>query len=176
MKFWKYTLVASVALLGISSTMFYASCSKDSCESLQCKNGGTCAAGFCSCPTGYDGAECENKISARYVGTYAGGTQPTDGQPYHLDTVDVYVTADPYTMSAVRRTHKDQVFTGTLEPENNTIAIPDIVDGSMKTVVTLTLKPVTIATATTQMQCNLTIRKWDGDIVVSDVRFDGVKN
>jgi hypothetical protein len=174
MKFWKYTLVASVAIMGISATMFSASCSKDSCESLQCKNGGTCAAGFCSCPTGYEGAECETKVTARYIGTYAGGTLPANGQPYHLDTVDVYVTAEPYTLSAVRRERPDEVFTGTLEPENNTIAVDDVVNGSSKKVITLTLKPTTSQSKV--MQCNLTIKEWIDGKYGSEVRFDGVKN
>ncbi|WP_276135132.1 hypothetical protein [Polluticoccus soli] len=45
------------------SAVLYSSCSKsiDKCETVVCKNGGTCTDGLCKCPTGYEGAACETQ-------------------------------------------------------------------------------------------------------------------
>lgn len=34
----------------------------DLCSGVTCLNGGTCFSGTCSCPTGYTGTYCENKV------------------------------------------------------------------------------------------------------------------
>jgi len=121
MKFWKQTLVTVTAFLGISSTVLYTSCVQDSCTSLQCKNGGSCADGFCRCPTGYDGTECENRITDRFVGSYPGATR-CDDAPSILDTVDVYVLEEPVTLGLVRRSNPGEVYQGFADGNRITIA------------------------------------------------------
>ena len=61
-----------MAIIGVSSTLLYTSCEKDSCVDLACKNGGTCADNFCRCRTGYEGAECEIKLTSRFIGKWSG--------------------------------------------------------------------------------------------------------
>lgn len=173
MKFWKYTLIAATAILSISSSMFYASCTKDSCQNLKCENGGTCAADFCNCPTGYDGAVCENKITDRYVGTYAGGILPLNGQPYKVDTVDVYVSSEPMTLSVVRRKDKTNVYTGLLQDQTNTIVIPDIVSDNYKKVINVSIKKAVASTGDSVVQCDLNTIEYTDNVQTSNIRFNG---
>ena len=77
----KKGLLAVVAVLGLSTTLFYAACEKDSCTELKCKNGGSCADNFCRCPSGYEGAECEIKQSDRFTGKWGGSTRCSNETP-----------------------------------------------------------------------------------------------
>ncbi len=85
MKFWKHSLVAAAAFFCISSVVLYSSCTVDSCQTLLCRNGGTCADGFCRCPSGYEGTQCETLSSEKFKGMYYGITQ-CDGKPVILDS------------------------------------------------------------------------------------------
>jgi len=48
-------LVAITAFTAIT----YTSCNKDKCKDVTCQNGGACTDGTCSCPSGFEGANCE---------------------------------------------------------------------------------------------------------------------
>jgi len=65
MKLLKYTLLPALFFIGIASSVLYTSCEKDYCTLLKCKNGGSCAEGFCRCKSGYEGTECEKPIYLR---------------------------------------------------------------------------------------------------------------
>lgn len=119
----KYTLVTAFAFLTISSSVLYTSCTKDACADLKCQNNGTCTDGFCSCPTGYEGTECEVLSSDRFTGTYYGTSvktteeYPTGTLPTLFDTVVIYATAEPNRVGVVRFNnapstiiHRDTVF------------------------------------------------------------------
>lgn len=108
MKNLKQGLLAFVALLGISSTLFIASCEKDSCTTLKCQNGGTCADNFCRCPTGYEGAECEIKIAQKFIGRWPGlvrcnlvNDKDSLG-PTFADTLTVFLAQNPNRLGFVR--------------------------------------------------------------------------
>lgn len=58
--------------LGALSAITYTACNKDACKDVVCQNGGTCVSGACSCPTGYEGNNCQNKTRDRFVGTWQG--------------------------------------------------------------------------------------------------------
>jgi hypothetical protein len=122
MKFWKQTLITLTAFLGITVTVTYTSCVQDSCTALQCQNGGSCADGYCRCPTGYEGAECENRIADRFVGTYTGSTR-CDENPAILDTLDIYVVDEPLTLGMKRRSQPDYEIRGFAE--GNRIIVAD---------------------------------------------------
>lgn len=122
MKFWKYTLITALAFIGVSFTVLYSSCVKDSCTDLKCKNGGSCADGFCRCPTGYEGAECEIKVTARFVGSYYGNVR-CDMLPGLVDTLDIFLKSEPVTLSVVRRKNPSDTLSGTAA--GNTITIAD---------------------------------------------------
>ena len=51
------------------AALSFTSC-KDECKDVTCANGGTCDAGVCSCPSGYEGDLCETETRAKIIGTY----------------------------------------------------------------------------------------------------------
>jgi hypothetical protein len=54
--------------------LLISSCKKDPCESTVCFNGGVCNEGFCDCPTGYSGPQCEDFDPCANVTCLNGGT------------------------------------------------------------------------------------------------------
>ena len=73
MKSLKSLLIASVSFFGISALLLSSSCEQDPCLDLDCKQGASCSEGFCQCPVGYEGAECDITSASRFVGRYVGG-------------------------------------------------------------------------------------------------------
>ncbi len=74
------------AIIGTAS--IFTSCEKNACDGVDCKNGGSCGHGLCTCPTGYEGATCETKSTERYLGVYAGYTTCNAGARV-IDTVTI---------------------------------------------------------------------------------------
>ncbi len=108
MKNLKKGLLALAAVIGTSSTLFMASCEKDSCTTLKCKNGGTCADNFCRCPTGYEGAECEIKTAQKFIGKWPGlvrcnaaGAKDSLG-PTFSDTLTIFMAQEPNRLGLTR--------------------------------------------------------------------------
>lgn len=108
MKNLKHGLLAMAAVLGACSTLFIASCEKDSCTTLKCKNGGTCADNFCRCPTGYEGAECEIKTAQKFIGKWPGllrcnavNNKDSLG-PTYADTLTIFMAQEPNRLGLVR--------------------------------------------------------------------------
>ncbi len=58
----KPIFITAVLTLLLFSAVTYVSCKKDPCKDLICQNGGTCSAGSCLCPDGYEGSRCETRI------------------------------------------------------------------------------------------------------------------
>ncbi len=79
MKFLKRYILPLFFLAGILITVFYSSCEKDPCTDQHCQHGGSCGNGICTCPVGYDGAQCENWTQGRFIGVYAGFTTCNNG-------------------------------------------------------------------------------------------------
>ncbi len=61
-------------MLALFSITTISSCSTDKCKGVTCQNGGTCNDGTCSCATGYEGANCQTRVNAKFAGTYTGST------------------------------------------------------------------------------------------------------
>ncbi len=72
MKSIRNVALSALLTIGAFSAITYTSCNKDECKDVVCKNGGTCVAGVCSCPTGYEGTNCETLSRDKFVGTYVG--------------------------------------------------------------------------------------------------------
>lgn len=172
MQFLKKIFLSTASICAVTTAMLMNSCTpKNSCDTLVCQNGGTCAADFCSCPTGFDGPECQNKITDRYIGTYAGYTNPRNGQPTHLDTVDVYTSSDPLTMSVVRRRRFDAIYTGILDAKTNSIVISDIINGNANTKVSVSIKAPT--SVSTKRTLNLYILEYENGNKIGELDFNG---
>ncbi|MBL7718356.1 MAG: hypothetical protein JNL72_05945 [Flavipsychrobacter sp.] len=71
-KFTSYVVVAALLAFCGFSTVTYTSC-KDKgftsmgCDTMQCLNWGTCSEGKCTCPSGFDGADCGIAIAQKFI-------------------------------------------------------------------------------------------------------------
>ena len=126
MKFWKLTLITFCAFFAISATVLMSSCEKDACTELKCKNGSACTEGFCRCPTGYEGAECEIQTAQRFVGTYY-GLNHCDETTSLLDTLDVVLAAQPNVLRFSLR-HNAELIEGVADGYR--ITVPDQPQGN----------------------------------------------
>ncbi len=70
---------SALLTIGTFTAVTYTSCTKDECKDVVCQNGGTCISGTCSCPTGYEGSNCQTLSRDKFVGTYIGTEQCTSG-------------------------------------------------------------------------------------------------
>ncbi|MES2478777.1 MAG: hypothetical protein V4561_06810 [Bacteroidota bacterium] len=172
MQFLKKIILSTTSVFTLSTALFLSSCApKNSCDTLVCKNGGTCAADFCNCPTGFDGPECQNKITDRYIGTYSGFTDPRNGQPTHIDTVDVYTSSDPLTLSVVRRRRYDLIYSGIIENKTNSILISDIISGNRRSIINVTVKAPT--SVSTKRTLNMNVEEYESGVKKEELTFNG---
>jgi len=97
MKTWKLTLITIFSFFALATAITITSCEKDPCIDLDCKNGGSCSNGYCQCPVGFEGAECEMTSASKFIGIYAGSTRC--GQfPNQPDTVTITLVSAPNTV------------------------------------------------------------------------------
>lgn len=56
-------IITIFLVTAVFGAVLYAGCTKpvDKCEHVNCKNGGTCINGACSCPADYTGTYCETR-------------------------------------------------------------------------------------------------------------------
>lgn len=113
MKIWKTTLIAAFAFFGITSTVLYTSCERDACLDLKCRNGGSCAEGFCRCKTGYEGAECEISAADKFLGRYIGERTCT-GSPLS-DTIEIFLDQYPDKVKMVQYSRIADTLSGTVK-------------------------------------------------------------
>ncbi|MCW3121104.1 MAG: hypothetical protein JWQ38_596 [Flavipsychrobacter sp.] len=79
MKSFKQIALGVIIAVSAFGTVLYTSCTKDACKDVVCQNAGTCTDGKCTCPTGYEGTNCETKSRDKFVGTYVGTETCTVG-------------------------------------------------------------------------------------------------
>lgn len=94
MKNWKLSIIAILSFFALATTVVFTSCEQDPCIDLDCKNGGSCSDGYCQCPTGFEGAECEYTSASRFVGMYAGNIK-CGNFPNETDTVVIELIEAP---------------------------------------------------------------------------------
>lgn len=70
MKSIKNIALSAMLTIGAFSAVTYTACTKDECEDVVCNNGGTCVSGNCSCPSGYEGNQCETRSNTKFAGNY----------------------------------------------------------------------------------------------------------
>ncbi len=69
MKRMKTVAFTLLLAFGAFSAITYTSCSKDECKDVTCVNG-TCIGGACSCPTGYEGTQCQTESRTKFIHQY----------------------------------------------------------------------------------------------------------
>lgn len=74
MKTVKTLTMAAIATLLSFTAVTYSSCSKIECVGKTCQHGGSCNKGKCSCPSNYEGDNCENGINKKFAGTFTGNS------------------------------------------------------------------------------------------------------
>ena len=86
MNIWKPILFTCMAFFGIAFIAVYTACEPNPCKDVFCNNGGVCQNGVCTCLVGFEGPHCDDKVSARFIGVYAGYTTCNNGAQV-IDTV-----------------------------------------------------------------------------------------
>lgn len=83
--------IALSAFLTVSAfcAVLYTSCSKDECKDVVCQNGGVCSGGTCTCVTGYEGANCETAVRAKFIKQWSA----SDKEATTTTTIPTYVSA-----------------------------------------------------------------------------------
>jgi hypothetical protein len=67
---FKTLLLALFASAATFVSMTFVSCNRDKCKSIVCANNGVCNDGACTCPSGYEGSNCETVARSKYVGNW----------------------------------------------------------------------------------------------------------
>lgn len=102
MKNIKSILLSTIGFFAIATMVFLNSCVQDPCNELSCVNGGACTDGYCECPSGFEGTECEIYSYTRFVGKYAGNMRCNYNDitfPVTQDTVEIKVIQTPNLIS-----------------------------------------------------------------------------
>jgi hypothetical protein len=58
-----------IVISGFFSVVYF-SCNRDKCKTIVCANGGVCSQGACTCPSGYQGTNCETVSRYKFLGEW----------------------------------------------------------------------------------------------------------
>lgn len=136
MKSSKLVALSALLTLGSFSAILYTSCTKDACKGVTCQNGGVCDGGTCTCPTGYEGTNCETASRDKILKTWTASdvqvspsvTIPTYNAPIVAGTsisdVKIGHFSDSYFTNDVRATLNGNTITiSTQTPDNDTFSV-----------------------------------------------------
>ncbi len=71
MKFSIKAMFMSAAItVSAFTAVVYVSCNSDKCKTIICANGGVCNSGSCTCPSGYEGSNCETVTRKKFTGNW----------------------------------------------------------------------------------------------------------
>ncbi len=72
MKFnFRNILLYTVGACAIAASSFTLSCNIDKCKTIVCANKGVCNNGICTCPTGWEGPNCETEARKKFTGNWS---------------------------------------------------------------------------------------------------------
>lgn len=66
----KTLLVSAMSVVSVVAAITYSSCNRDQCKSIVCANKGVCSGGKCTCPSGYEGSNCETVSRTKFLGNW----------------------------------------------------------------------------------------------------------
>jgi hypothetical protein len=66
----KAILISTVVTLSACFAIVQTSCNADKCKTIICANRGVCNNGVCTCPSGYEGTNCETINRKRFTGNW----------------------------------------------------------------------------------------------------------
>ena len=116
MKLFFASGVLTIILL-LSVVLLVNSC-KDSCQDIQCLNGGTCIDGSCNCADGYSGNDCGTNVSANFLGTY----NVSESCP-NITTYTVNISVDTLDISQVKIANFFNIFSNLVTANVNYTSI-----------------------------------------------------
>lgn len=150
MKNLKSILLAGFLTVGAFSTAVFTSCNPDACKDVVCQNGGNCTDGTCSCPSGFEGSNCEILSRTKFLGTYSGNETCTIGN----DTYSIQCTAHSDSTKFNIINLYNQSFTAISTADKNAFTIPSQSVGANVTVTgsgTITGNSITITYTITDL-------------------------
>lgn len=143
------------AIVGVA---VLTSCEKNSCDGVTCLNGGSCGSGVCTCPSGFEGAQCETKSITRYLGVYGGYTTCNNGAPT-IDTVKVVpANRGPLTVDVYFQSIEPKVLQGYVSSNESTYSIVVTNNDSSKAG---SLEYLRVFTITLQADRSLKLHKYE---------------
>lgn len=120
MKNFKLGFIGVFAL----AMMMLTSCT-DECKDVTCLNGGTCLAGTCECPAGYEGTDCGEGYNAKFVGNYSLATTACDTvglTPYSASITASATDAASITVGGLYENPTGTTVTATVSSGNTSVA------------------------------------------------------
>src|SRR5690606_19651500 len=90
----KSILFSIFGFLAVGGMVTLSSCEQDPCAELNCQHDGVCSNGYCQCPEGYEGAECDITSASRFTGTFVGNMR-CDKFPIKADTITIELMQEP---------------------------------------------------------------------------------
>ena len=99
----KSILIPAFLTLGVFGSAIYISCNRDLCKTIVCANGGVCSLGSCTCPSGFEGTNCETQTRLKFTGNWSvfeKGTASLSAQ-YEV-SIDTVGTFDAYTYVTIK--------------------------------------------------------------------------
>ncbi|PQJ09184.1 hypothetical protein CJD36_020575 [Flavipsychrobacter stenotrophus] len=67
----KAIIISAITTLSAMSAVLYTSCNRDRCKTIICANRGICNKGVCTCPSGYEGTNCETITRQKFTGNWS---------------------------------------------------------------------------------------------------------
>ncbi len=66
----KTIMLSALGAIAAFATVTYSSCKSDPCKAIVCANGAVCNDGSCTCPSGYEGTQCETTMRDKFLGVF----------------------------------------------------------------------------------------------------------